>query len=246
MSGAALCQDAPVGRRRTSARSFGLRRIIFKMLIIALVFQAVYLVLLRYLNPPLTLTQLCALIETKRLERDDIPLSDIPNDVRLAVLSAEDQRFASHNGFDWGEIQTAFRQNAQHRSPLRGASTISQQVAKNVFLWQRRGWIRKGLEAYFTVLLELVMDKRRILELYLNIAETGPGIFGIEAAARHYFGKSAHSLTSREAALIAACLPNPERYRANRPSPHIRAKAAWILEQMQLLRSYPAVQGLLY
>lgn len=210
-----------------------------------LVSQAVYLVLLRYIDPPFTITQLGALIETRSLQRNYVPLSGISDNVRLAVMAAEDQLFASHAGFDWQSVSAVFRKN-ENRQNLRGASTITQQVAKNIFLWQQRSWIRKGLEAYFTVLLELTLDKRRILELYLNVAETGPGIFGIEAAARHYFGKSARALTHREAALIAACLPNPKIYHADNPSPHTRAKAAWILEQMKYLNTSSAVRRLLH
>jgi monofunctional biosynthetic peptidoglycan transglycosylase len=201
--------------------------------------------LLRVINPPLTLTQLSALVEMKRLKREYVALSTIPNHVGLAVMAAEDQRFVNHDGFDWQGVRAALRQFEKRRGRIRGASTITQQVAKNVFLWQRRSWLRKGLEAYFTVLLELTLDKVRILELYLNIVEMGPGVFGIEAAAKHYFGKSARALTQREAALIAACLPNPKIFRADNPSRHTRAKAEWILEQMRFLRTSRAVQGLL-
>jgi monofunctional biosynthetic peptidoglycan transglycosylase len=213
---------------------------------VLLLSQGAYLALLSVVNPPLTLTQLSALAEMKRLKRDYVALGDISDHVRLAVIAAEDQRFASHDGFDWQSVRATLRDHEKRRRRLRGASTLSQQVAKNVFLWQHRSWVRKGLEAYFTVLLELTLDKRRILELYLNVAEMGPGIFGIEAAAIHYFDKPARALTRREAALIAACLPNPKVYHADNPSRRIRAKAEWILGQMKLLSTSRTIQGLLH
>lgn len=234
-----------MGRRAKKKRSSRLRPLVLKIVLVLAVSQAVYLALLRVIEPPLTLTQIGAWVQTKQLERDYVALSDISNHARLAVMAAEDQRFPTHDGFDWHSVRAALQQHQQGRSRLRGASTISQQVAKNVFLWQQRGWIRKGLEAYFTVLLELALDKRRILALYLNVAEMGPGIFGIEAAARHYFGKSARTLTEQEAALIAACLPNPKQYHADKPSRHVRAKASWIVEQTRFLRTQRAVQALL-
>jgi monofunctional biosynthetic peptidoglycan transglycosylase len=152
----------------------------------------------------------------------------------LAVIAAEDQRFAEHNGFDMESIQDALEDQQRGRR-LRGASTISQQVAKNMFLWPGRSWVRKGLEAYFTVLIETLWPKRRILEVYLNVAEMGDGIFGIEAASQRYFRKPASRLTPDEAALLAAVLPNPHRLRASRPSAFVQERREWVRRQMDQL-----------
>ncbi len=233
-----------MGRRKKKSGA-RLRGILLRGLLLALVLQGVYLLLLRVIDPPVTATQASALLEMRHLERDYVPLEAISAHARLAVIAAEDQRFPDHSGFDWRGVRDALRHNRKHPGGLRGGSTISQQVAKNVFLWQHRSWFRKGLEAYFTVLVELTLDKRRILELYLNVAEMGPGVFGIEAAANRYFKKPAKALTREEAALIAACLPNPKRYRADRPTRRIRAKAEWIQTQMDYLRSVDKVRRLL-
>ncbi|HLS81000.1 MAG TPA: monofunctional biosynthetic peptidoglycan transglycosylase [Steroidobacter sp.] len=151
---------------------------------------------------------------------------------KLAVIAAEDQRFLQHHGFDLKSINQALAERNSGRR-LRGASTISQQLAKNLFLWPAQSWARKGLEAYFTVLIETAWPKRRILEVYLNVAEFGHGVFGVDAAAEAYFGKPAAHLTAHEAALLAAVLPSPKRMRADRPSAYVRARQRWILEQMR-------------
>jgi monofunctional biosynthetic peptidoglycan transglycosylase len=149
----------------------------------------------------------------------------------LAVIAAEDQNFAAHRGFDLESIQKALDDRDRGRR-LRGASTISQQVAKNVFLWSGRSFVRKGLEAYFTVLIELTWSKRRILEVYLNVVELGDGVFGVEAASQRYFRKPAARLGPGEAALLAAVLPNPLRFKADRPSAYVEERRAWIVQQM--------------
>jgi len=138
--------------------------------------------------------------------------SKISDHIKLAVIASEDQAFASHNGFDFSAMNSALKSNLKRKSKLKGGSTISQQVAKNVFLWQQRSYLRKGVEAYYTFLIEMLWPKTRILEMYLNVAEWGDGIFGIEAAARHYYHKSANDLTKREAAALAAILPSPRRW----------------------------------
>jgi monofunctional biosynthetic peptidoglycan transglycosylase len=166
-----------------------------------------------------------------------------PN-ARLAVISAEDQLFPDHSGFDWKSIKKAMKYNEKKPGRIRGASTISQQVAKNVFLWQGRSWLRKGLEVYFTFMIELVWGKKRILQMYLNVAEMGEGIFGIEAAARAYFNKPASALTRLEAAQIAACLPNPKRYTVKPLSNYVAARARWVQQQMNNLSTDPDVQKL--
>ncbi|MFP2239037.1 monofunctional biosynthetic peptidoglycan transglycosylase [Pseudescherichia vulneris] len=153
----------------------------------------------------------------------------------LAVIAAEDQKFPEHWGFDVSAIEKALAHNERNESRIRGASTLSQQTAKNLFLWDGRSWLRKGLEAGLTVGIETVWSKKRILTVYLNIAEFGDGIFGVEAAAQHYFHKPASRLTMSEAALLAAVLPNPIRYRADAPSGYVRSRQAWILRQMRQL-----------
>lgn len=153
----------------------------------------------------------------------------------LAVVAAEDQRFAEHWGIDLKSINDAL-DSASGSGRLRGASTITQQLAKNLYLWPGRSLVRKGLEAWLAINLELFLSKKRILEIYLNVIELGPGVYGVPAASRFYFGKSPAALTSREAALLAAVLPNPHRLRVDRPSDYVRERQAWILEHLQRLR----------
>jgi monofunctional biosynthetic peptidoglycan transglycosylase len=160
--------------------------------------------------------------------------STIPPPMRLAVVAAEDQKFPHHWGFDFESIADAVEQAGERRR-IRGASTITQQVARNLFLWQDRSVLRKGLEAYFTVLLELLWPKRRVLEVYLNIAEFGEGVYGVAAAAQAFFGKRPTEIQPREAALLAAVLPNPARLHARNPSAYVRGRADWIEEQMRHL-----------
>lgn len=153
----------------------------------------------------------------------------------LAVIAAEDQKFPDHWGFDVGAIEKALAHNERNENRIRGASTLSQQTAKNLFLWDGRSWLRKGLEAGLTVGIETVWSKKRILTVYLNIAEFGEGTFGVEAASQRYFHKPASKLTMSEAALLAAVLPNPIKFRADAPSGYIRSRQAWILRQMRQL-----------
>ena len=153
---------------------------------------------------------------------------------KLAIISSEDQLFADHNGFDFKSIEKAMKHNSKSKS-LHGASTISQQTAKNVFLWQGRSWMRKALETYFTFMIELVWSKKRILEVYMNVAEMGNGIFGIEAAAQNNFKKPAARLSQTEAAMIAACLPNPKKYTIKPVSRPVAIRYPWIIRQMNNL-----------
>lgn len=162
------------------------------------------------------------------------PYRNISPHAALAVIAAEDQRFPDHYGFDFVEIQQALADQEAGRS-LRGASTLSQQTAKNLFLWSGRSWVRKGLETWFTVLLELLWCKQRILEVYLNIAEFGEYTFGVEAASQRFFNKPAAKLTASEAARLAAVLPSPLRYRVDQPSDYVRKRQRWIEQQMQRL-----------
>ena len=159
---------------------------------------------------------------------------DISKEVALAVVSSEDQLFPAHYGFDFKSMYNAFRYNWRGRK-IRGASTISQQVAKNVFLWHGRSYVRKVAEVYFTFLIELIWGKERILEIYLNVAETGPMTFGVEAAAQRYYGKSAANLSRAEAARMAAVLPNPRRFLVASPSAYVQARTNKIARQMRML-----------
>lgn len=165
-------------------------------------------------------------------KQDWEPLENIHPSLPLAAVCSEDQRFLEHHGFDFGAIEKAMESNAKGRK-LRGASTISQQTAKNVFLWPQRSWVRKGLESYFTVLIELFWSKERIMEVYLNVIEWGDGVYGAEAAARHWFGKSASRLTPAQSASLVVILPSPLRYRANPPGPYVQKRTEWTLRQMR-------------
>jgi len=163
-----------------------------------------------------------------------VSLEQISAHAAIAVIASEDQQFPFHTGFDFNSIREAVRASERGKR-LRGASTISQQVAKNLFLWGGHSFVRKGLEAYFTVLIEVLWPKERILEVYLNIAQFGDGIYGVEAAAQRFWHKPAHALTSSEAALLAAVLPNPLRLHADRPSAYVLSRRDWILGQMREL-----------
>ena len=165
------------------------------------------------------------------MEHDWVPLEEISPKLQLAVVCSEDQNYLKHFGVDWGAIQKAMKENEKGKR-VRGGSTITQQTAKNVFLWQGRSYLRKGLELWFTLLIEVVWSKERIMEVYLNSIEMGNGIYGAEAAAQHWFHKSAKKLSKDEAAAIAAILPNPLRYKANPANGYISGRKAWIKQQM--------------
>lgn len=165
------------------------------------------------------------------VQRDWQSWEAISDNIKVAVIAGEDQKFAEHHGFDLPAIEQAMAHNEQGRS-VRGASTISQQTAKNLFLWSGRSWLRKGLEAWFTVLLETFWPKQRILEVYLNSAEWDQGVFGVQAAARHHFGVDASRLSPQQASQLAAVLPNPRKWSASRPNGYVRERAAWIRQQM--------------
>ncbi|MEL0552220.1 MULTISPECIES: monofunctional biosynthetic peptidoglycan transglycosylase [Enterobacteriaceae] len=166
---------------------------------------------------------------------DWVSMDEISPWMGLAVIASEDQKFPEHWGFDVSAIEKALAHNQRQENRVRGASTLSQQTAKNLFLWDGRSWLRKGLEAGLTVGIETVWSKKRILTVYLNIAEFGEGTFGVEAASQRFFHKPASKLTASEAALLAAVLPNPIRFRADAPSGYIRSRQAWILRQMRQL-----------
>ena len=218
-----------------------LARAILWLIVIGIVMSVLAVASLRWINPPFTAfmteTQIAAWTsrDAHYLSRHSwVDLDRISPNLPLAVVASEDQKFPEHWGFDVEAIEKAYALN-QHSHKVRGASTISQQVAKNLFLWSGRSFFRKGLEAYFTVLTEALWPKRRILEVYLNIAEFGPGTYGAEAAAQRYFHKPASGLTREDAAVLAAVLPNPQRYSAAAPSRYVQQRRDWILGQMQAL-----------
>lgn len=200
-----------------------------------LLFQFAYIITLKWVDPPITLTQLGSFFSGYGLKRDYVNASEMSPYIKLAVMASEDQLFPDHGGFDFKSIQKALDYNERKPGRVRGASTISQQVAKNVFLWQGRSWIRKGLEVYFTFMIEKIWGKKRILETYLNVAEMGKGVFGVEAAARHHFNKNASKLSRQEASMIAACLPNPKLYTIKPVSRPVARRYPWILRQMNNL-----------
>lgn len=185
----------------------------------------------KFFNPPITLTQIGGLVEYGKLQRDYVNADEMGTYVKKAVIASEDQKFYSHNGFDYTAIEKALKHNEKGKT-VRGGSTISQQTAKNIFLWQGRSWIRKGFEAVYTFCIELVWGKEVILERYLNSIEMGRGVFGVEAASHYYFNKSAKDLSKSEAAWIAAILPNPQKYDPKNPSAYLSKKHTWIMRQM--------------
>jgi len=217
-----------------------LLRFLCKTLLLCLLLSALPVLLLRWVNPPITAVMLERKIESWQqgkslaLQQRWRAWGELPDSLKMAVIAGEDQRFAEHFGFDVQQIQKAI-ESREEGSALRGASTLSQQVAKNLFLWSSRSWLRKGLEAWFCALIELLWPKQRILEVYLNIAEWGDGVFGAEAAARQHFSIGAPYLNRQQASLLAAVLPNPHRFSASRPSMHTLRRAAWIRQQMQQL-----------
>lgn len=200
----------------------------------AVAFTIILILLLRWLPPPTSAFMLRQRVSGRSVDYRWVPLERISPYAALAVISSEDQNFFNHHGLDLGAIAEAMEDNKSRRRP-RGASTISQQVAKNLFLWSGQSYFRKGIEAYFTLLMEILWPKRRILEVYLNIAEMGKGLFGVEAASHRFFGKPATRLNMYEAAALAAVLPNPRRMSADRPSDYVRHRTWQIIEQMNAL-----------
>ena len=220
-------------------------RFIWKTFLILFIAQFVYIIVLKWINPPFTFTQLSSWVRGDGLKRDYVDYDEMSYQAKLAVIASEDQIFPDHDGFDWKSIEKAMKYNKRKPGRIHGASTISQQTAKNVFLWQGRDWIRKALEAYFTKMIELIWGKRRILEMYLNVIEMGKGIYGVEAASKTYFNKPAKNLNRRQAAMIAACLPNPKKFTVKPPSSHVIVKSGWIVGQMNNLERDPDVQKII-
>jgi monofunctional glycosyltransferase len=219
---------------------------VFKRIFLWLfILQFVYIFFCKWINPPVTITQLLSLVQGYGLKRDYISYDEMRSNIKLAVIASEDQLFPDHDGFDIKAIKKAMKYNEKHPAKIRGASTISQQVAKNVFLWQGRSFFRKGLEIYFTFMIEKLWSKERILQTYLNIAETGKGIFGVQAAAKTYFNKDAKNLTRAEAAMIAACLPNPKVYTVKPLSRYVANRYNNIMQQMNFIQSDPDISALI-
>ena len=202
-----------------------------KLFYIVILANILFIVWGKFFNPPITLTQIGGLMEYGKLDRDYISYEEMGTNVKRAVIAAEDQSFFEHNGFDYKAIEKAMKHNEKGKK-LRGGSTISQQTAKNVFLWQGRSWVRKGLEAVYTFIIELVWSKDVILERYLNSIEMGRGVFGVESASHYYFHKSSKDLTKSEAAWIATILPNPQKYDPKNPTAYLNKKHNWIMRQM--------------
>lgn len=212
-----------------------LGKIIFFLVLLVVLLSFLVVLPLRWVDPTTTAFMLRDDSGIRPLQREWVDWPDIGDALPIAVVAAEDQKFADHMGFDVGSIRDSVDEYSQGES-LRGASTITQQVAKNLYLWPGRSFLRKGIEAYFAALLEALLSKRRILEIYLNIAEFGPGIYGVGAASRSYFGKVPKVLEDAEAALLAAVLPSPKRLNIERPSPYLRERQSWIIENMERLR----------
>jgi len=226
-------------------------RFVLKAILVLFISSSVYLLLCRWVMPPITTTQIGALLGGYGLKRDYVGWSEISQHVKLAAMASEDQRFAEHGGFDWKQLDKSMNAKPKkgRKAKVRGggASTISQQTAKNVFLWQGHGigrYIRKVPEFYFTQLIEWAWGKQRIMEVYLNVIEMGPGIFGIEAAAQAYFGKHAKNLSRTEAAMIIACLPNPKKFTVKPASRRVTWRTPQIVRQMDNLSGDEEVDAL--
>jgi monofunctional glycosyltransferase len=229
----AISHPRGLGRVRSVLR--GLGRLAIGCLIGFLILSFLLVMLYRQVPPPATPLMLLRFAEGYGIHKSWRPLDEISPALIRAALTGEDQRFCLHYGFDWRAIENAWERYQSGDGALLGASTISMQTAKNVFLWPARDWLRKAFEAYFTALIELAWSKERIIEIYLNIVEWAPGIYGAEAAAEHYFRKPAARLTTTEAARLAAVLPDPLDRSASRPDQEVLDRGAFILRQMPRL-----------
>jgi len=224
-------------KRIKRRKRYGLFLTIIGVLFIAFVFAPVtWVALYLFVDPPSNVLMMQRAAEGQTIRHYPVSVERMSPNIVRAVIAAEDARFCTHNGFDVEAIQEAMEHNARG-GRTRGASTISQQVAKNLFLWPQRSWVRKGLETYFTALIEFMWPKRRIMEAYLNIAEWGDGNFGIEAAARARFGVSASQLSPRQAAALAAVLPSPNRWSPNNPGPRTRSRISSIAQRATVVRN---------
>ncbi|MES2628006.1 MAG: monofunctional biosynthetic peptidoglycan transglycosylase [Bacteroidota bacterium] len=192
----------------------------------------------RFVNPPVTwlMVQRWA-FEGQTLDKDWVDIDEVPYYVPMAMIASEDQKFMEHNGFDFKAIEKAMKYNDKKKGKkIKGGSTISQQTAKNVFCWPQRSWIRKGFETYFTFLIEMLWPKERIMEVYINVVELGPGVYGVEAASQRFWNKSAANITPHQASLLAAVLPRPLKYSAKNPGPYVARRAGKV---ERVLRTFP-------
>ncbi|MFT4780929.1 MAG: monofunctional biosynthetic peptidoglycan transglycosylase [Pseudohongiellaceae bacterium] len=211
-------------------------KFVFKTFFWLFIFSIAVVLVFKWVAVPITPLMVIKNIQQteaskKGWEHDWVPIEDISKNLQLAVICSEDQNFLKHHGFDVKAIEKAYENNKKGKR-LKGASSISQQTAKNVFLWPQRSWLRKGLETYFTFLIELIWSKERIMEVYLNSIEMGPGIYGAEAASQYWFKKSASRLSKQEASAMASILPNPLKYRAHPATSYIKGRKVWIMKQM--------------
>jgi monofunctional glycosyltransferase len=228
-------------RKRLRPRGFfGRWKWVLIPVLALLLIPAMQVAVVRFVNPPLTLPMLIdrgsAMLSSapkRPLLYHWISLSQIPKMFLEHLWISEDQRFFQHEGFDWKEMELAMKKSERTGKPVRGASTITNQCARSIFLWQGRSWIRKGLESYYTIWMEMLLPKRRILELYANVIEMGPGVYGVEAASQHYFGVSARGLTREQSAMLAAVLPNPKGWDPTKPSSTLLSRQRRILQREQ-------------
>jgi monofunctional biosynthetic peptidoglycan transglycosylase len=236
-----------MAKKRSSSKSSGkltlqrLKVIVGKTVLYFLLVTVLWVLMYRFINPPITLLMVMRNIERKadgktfKTDKKWVDFKEMSDNIKRAAIAGEDQKFIQHWGFDVTAISRAYKANRADTTKMKGGSTISQQTAKNVFLWPGRSWIRKGFEAYFTVLIELLWSKERILEVYLNVIEMGDGIYGAEAAAQTYYGKSCRNLTRSEASMIAACFPNPIRWTPLHPTRFIRHRHYLIMRNIRRL-----------
>ena len=238
------------GRRTSTHPRWSVLARLFVGVCAALLLSLLLTLSLRWLNPPTSAFMLAARVNAALAGKRDfvvaqrwLPLAAQSPWAAVAVIAAEDQKFRRHRGFDFTAMGDALAAH-QRRASLRGASTLSQQLAKNLFLWSGHSWLRKACEAWFTLLLEMALGKHRILELYLNVVEFGPGLYGVEAASERYFGHGAATLSAEEAAALAAVLPSPRYYSVITPSSYVTARRRWIMQQMRQLGGVAVVAGL--
>ena len=218
----------PARRGRSGGALAAVGRLAAAALLILLIVPPLWVAIYRVVPPPVTILMIERLIQGKGLDHRWTPLSRIAPAMTRAVIASEDSGFCAHHGFDFHAIDRAMKSNESHPGRIRGGSTISQQTAKNVFLWPQRSWVRKGAETWFTVLIETIWGKRRIMAVYLNSVEMGPGVYGVESASRRYFHTSAADLDAAEAGRLAAILPSPLKWKAARPGPYVRRRTGKI------------------
>jgi monofunctional biosynthetic peptidoglycan transglycosylase len=228
---------APARKRRGGGFWRAIRRLVGLVVLIAVLAPPLSVVVYRFAPPPITILMIERVLQGHGLDYRWRKLDDIAPALRQAVVASEDQRFCQHHGFDFGAIQKAIKANERRPDRLRGGSTISQQTAKNVFLWPGRSYVRKAIEAWYTVLIEAIWGKRRIMETYLNVVEFAPGVYGAEAASERLFHESAAELSPAQASALAAVLPDPLKWKAVRPGPYVARRTRHIGGAMAAVRA---------